>query len=187
MPPKVRYTKEEIAAVAFERVRREGIGWVSARNLAAALGTSVAPIFTAFGSIEGVRAAVVAKAQALYDTYAREGMTMEPPFQGAGLQYIRFAKEEPKLFALLFMGAGDRQEPTHYFPKEYAQEQEIVQLVQKRYGMDEDRTRWLYHHLSVYAHGLAVMYAQGQCVFSDEDVSRMLSEVFTALKKGEEA
>jgi hypothetical protein len=43
----------------------------------------------------------------------------------------------------------------------------------------------IYNHMSVYAHGLATLYAQGNCVFSDEDVDAMLSEVFLALAKGE--
>ncbi len=185
MPPKVKYTKEEIADVGFSMVRKHGEEILTARHLAAELGTSTAPIFTAFSCIEELHAAVVERAKACYRRYAEAGMAMDPPFKGCGLQYIRFAKEEPMLFRMLFMrSGGENQTPSHYFPSEYEQEAEVRGTV-KAYCDDDGRARKLYNHLSVYAHGLAVMYAQGQCAFTDEDVSRMLSEIFAALMRGE--
>ena len=65
MPPKARYTKEQIVDAAYELVRRNGKGYLSARSLAAELGTSTAPIFTAFSSIEELQYAVTERAKAL--------------------------------------------------------------------------------------------------------------------------
>lgn len=185
MPPKVKYTKEEIADVGFSMVRKHGVEILTARHLAAELGTSTAPIFTAFSGIEELHAAVVERAKECYRRYAEAGMEMDPPFKGCGLQYIRFAKEEPMLFRMLFMrSSGEGQSPTHYFPAEYEQESEVRETV-KAYEADDERAKKIYNHLSVYAHGLATLYAQGQSTFTDGDVSRMLSEVFGALMRGE--
>lgn len=186
MPPKVKYTKDAMTEVAYQMVREKGEESLSARNLAAELGTSTAPIFTAFANIDEVRGAVVERAKSCYRRYAEAGMAMDPPFKGCGLQYIRFAKEEPMLFRMLFMRADEEgRSPSHYLPEGYEQEAEVRGAVTAMYKTDNERAKRIYNHLSVYAHGLATLYAQGQCAFTDEDVSRMLSEVFLALMKGE--
>ena len=47
MPPKAKYTREEIVQIALDLVAARGIDALNARNLAAALGTSTRPVFTA--------------------------------------------------------------------------------------------------------------------------------------------
>ena len=182
MPPKAKYTAEEIIDTAYEMVRRHGEGIISARNLAAELGTSTSPIFAAFDSIDEVGAAVARRARDLYKSYLDEGLAQTPAFKGAGLKYIQFAKDEPELFKLLFMRKGP-DEPTHYMPAEFEFEAQVRSVVKQSHGIGESEAKRIYNHLSVYVHGLAVLFAQGNCIFSDEDVSQMLTEVFVALKK----
>ena len=52
MPPKAKYTKEEIINKALEMTRKNGISSVVARELAKELGMSSSPIFTAFKSMK---------------------------------------------------------------------------------------------------------------------------------------
>ena len=106
MPPRVKRTKEEIVDAAFDLVRENGMAALSARSLARALGTSTGPIFTAFTSIEEIQNEVLHRAKDWYARYIQEGLKQIPAFKGAGMAYIRFAKDEPELFRLLFM-AGD--------------------------------------------------------------------------------
>lgn len=179
MPKKLKLTKDEIADVAFSMVRKHGEQILSARNLAEELGMSTAPIFTAFSGIGEVMNEVVARAKALYTSYLLKGLEMTPPFKGAGLKYIQFAKDEPQLFKLLFMRGGG--EVTHYFPGGDENEPIVLEKVKNGYGIDTESARKIYNHLSVYVHGLAVMFAQGGCVFSDDDISRMLSEIFISV------
>ncbi len=182
MPPKARFTKEQITDAAYGLVQKYGADFLTARSLASELGVSTAPIFTAFNSIEEVVHTVKVKAYELYKQYIDDGLsTYTPPFKGAGLKYIQFAKDEPELFKLLFMQDGDDSETTHYFPHGDEKEGDVRGAVENGYGYSKEKARNIYNHMSVYAHGIAVLYAQGKCVFTDEDVSRMLTEVFTAL------
>ena len=160
---------------------------LSARNLAADLGTSTSPIFAAFDSIDEIAALVAARARDLYKRYLDEGLSQDIPFKGAGLKYIQFAKDEPMLFRMLFMRADEdpATEASHYFPSDFEPEPQVRDTLQSGYGWSEEKAKSIYNHMSVYAHGLAALYAQGRCVFTDEDVSRMLSEVFTALTRKE--
>ena len=80
----------------------------------------------------------------------------------------------------------ETEEPfSHYFPGGEKNEPVIRGVICDSYHVNEDRAKKIYNHMAVYAHGLAVLYAQGRCVFTDEDVSAMLSEVFLALTRGE--
>lgn len=186
MPPKARYTKEEILDVAYSMVKKHGMQILSARSLAAELGTSTAPIFTAFQSIEEIQCLVIEKAKELYqEKYINEGLKQTPPFKGAGLKYVQFAKDEPELFKVLFMQSDnlDESNATHFLPSGDENAGAVLGAVQGSYGLEGEDARSLYNHLSVYTHGLAVLYAQHRCVFTMEDVSRMLSEIFIALTK----
>lgn len=140
-------------------VRKYGEEILSARNLAAELGTSTAPIFTAFASIEEVQ---LNKAKALYCTYLKEGLQKTPPFKGAGLKYIQFAKDEPQLFKMLFMGSEEGDDFRHYFPQKDENETLVRQTAEQHYELNTQEAMRLYNHLSIYTHGLAVLYAQGQ-------------------------
>ena len=183
MPRSTKYTKEVISVAAYELVRREGASSLTARRLAAELGCSTAPLFTAFPSIDAVRDEVIKRSYSLYSDYLKKAMQEPLPFKAAGLNYIRFAKDEPKLFALLFMGKGDGG-VTHYFPSgDVKNEPRVRGTVESFYGMSEESSKRLYNHMSVYAHGLAVLAAEGNSTFTDEDVSRMLSEAFSAFKE----
>ena len=55
MPPKAKFSKEEIVASAVEIVRTHGSDALTARALGQALGSSPRPIFTVFQSMEEVR------------------------------------------------------------------------------------------------------------------------------------
>ena len=96
MPPKPKYTKEELIEAALELTRETGMDAVVARNLGSKLQVSPSTIFTHFGTVEEIRHAVLEAARVLYNEYVEEGLRMNPPLKGFGMQYIRFAMEEPK-------------------------------------------------------------------------------------------
>lgn len=105
MATKNKFTRQEMVAAALRVVRTKGIDGLIAKTLAAALGTSTQPIFTAFGSMDAVRQEVYAAALRIYDEYAQAGLREEIPFFGVGKQYLRFARERPELYRLLFLSS----------------------------------------------------------------------------------
>ena len=186
MPPKVKFSKEEIVEVAYEIVRREGGDGLTARSLASALGVSTAPIFTAFENTKDLVKAVLIRAQATYDGYISEGLKSPQPFKGAGLAHIRFAKDEPKLFLFMFIEHAEGAPFSHYLPGEGYTETRVRSTLESDYGYPTEEAKRIYNHLSVYVHGLAMLYAFEQPVFDDSDIDKMLSEVFFALKNYKE-
>ena len=182
MPPKPKYTKEQITDAAFGIVRVKGMSALSARSLAKALGSSTAPIFAFFDTIEDVQNAVISKARLLYSEYVRAGLNRTPAFKGVGMKYIQFAKDEPELYKILFM-SGSGGEITHYLPQSDSNSALIPETVEKGYGIDKEKAKKLYNHMSVYSYGFAALFAQHINIFTMEDISRMMSEMFTAMIK----
>lgn len=91
MPPKAKFTKEEIIETSIRIVRNEGFSALTARALGAELGSSARPIFTVFKSMEEVRQEVINASKKLYNGYVKKGLSQEIQFKGVGEQYVLFA------------------------------------------------------------------------------------------------
>lgn len=182
MPPKAKFTREQIVKAALDIVERDGADALTARALGQALKSSARPIFTVFDSMDDVRAAAVDAAKSVYAEYVARGLAETPAFKGVGTEYIRFAAEKPKLFRLLFMserdgatdvntvlGAIDDSAPA------------ILQSVIDGYSLDRAAAERLYLHLWLYAHGIAALIATGVCEFTSGDISDMLTSVFVGM------
>ena len=184
MPPKCKFTREEIRQTALDIARNEGHASVTARALGAKLGSSPKPIFSVFKNMEEVQAEVQKAAKALYAEYVQIGLQQTPAFKGVGTQYILFAMEEPKLFQLLFMSEQAQKPPVAgilpIIDESYAQ---ILRSVQDGYGLSQRDAESLYRHLWIYTHGIAALCATNTCSFTAEEISSMMTEVFTALLK----
>lgn len=178
MPPKAKFTREEIISAAFEMVKSDGFEVLTARSLGASLGSSARPIFTVFKSMEEVQAEVIQKAKRLYESYEDEDMSGTNAFKGSGTGYIRFASDEPKLFQLLFMKEkSDVPSPEMVLEQIDDYSEKILETVQKQYGLSREAAARVYLHLWLYSHGIAVAIATKICTFTKEQIDMMLLEV----------
>lgn len=183
MPPKAKFTKQQIAAAGLDIIRTEGIEKLTARALGKKLGSSACPIFTVFENMEEVQGEILTLARKTYNEYTLKGLSDTPAFKGTGAQYIHFAKDEPKLFQLLFMSekldtltVDERlMLDDHY--------EDIVLSVQNQYCLPRDSAHKLYRHLWIYTHGIATLIATNVCLFTDEEISNMLTETFIGIYK----
>lgn len=184
MPPKAKFTKEEITAKALEIVRERGESALTARSLGDALGSSARPIFTVFESMEEVQKEVFSAASELYNGYVGKGLSETPAFKGVGQAYIRFAADEPKLFQLLFMREQQSMpDKNSVLPLIDGNSEAILGSIEKGYGLSRELSESLYLHLWIYSHGIAVLIATKVCVMSEQEISDMLTVIFTGLLK----
>ena len=184
MPPKPKFTKDEIIKTALEIVRTDGFEALTSRELGTRLGSSARPIFTVFKNMEEVQQSVIQSAKILYKEYVNKGLTEEHPFKGVGTQYILFSIDEPKLFKLLFM-TRQAQMPdlSDVLPLIEESYREISLSIQEDYGINEQLAEKLYRHLWIYTHGIATLCATKMCRFTGDEISSMMTEVFTSLLK----
>jgi len=100
MPPKFKFTKEEIVDSAFKIVRRKGWGALSTRSLAGELGSSARPIYSFFSSMTILEEEIVKKAVDLLYKYMIRTRTGDP-WLDHGIGYVMFALKEKHLFRAL--------------------------------------------------------------------------------------
>ncbi len=182
MPPKPKYTKEQIIAAALEIVSQKGAGALTAKELGRALKTSTSPIFTVFNSMQEVQDAVKIAAMERFESYAHKIGADMPIFKQVGMQMIIFAREEPNLYQLVFMSQNN---DVRSFEDIYAHlgivADECLYTIQKDYGLSHDEAKALFEHSWIHTYGIGTLCATGMCHFTQEEISGMLTQDFTAM------
>lgn len=172
MAPKNKFTRQEMVAAALRVVRTKGIDGLTAKTLAAALGTSTQPIFTAFGSMDAVRQEVYAAALRIYDEYAQAGLREEIPFFGVGKQYLRFARERPELYRLLFLSSV--REHVGMESMRWSKERVRPTLRAVYHLTDEEADRY-FRDLWLVVHSLATLIVTGGCTWTEPELDRIMT------------
>ncbi|MCK5268627.1 MAG: TetR/AcrR family transcriptional regulator [Spirochaetes bacterium] len=97
MPPKFKFTKDEIIESSINLIRQKGWNALSTRTLAYELGSSARPIYSFFKSMEELEEELVKKAvELLYECMVRE--RTGDRWIDHGIGYVMFAQEEKHLF-----------------------------------------------------------------------------------------
>lgn len=184
MPPKAKFTKEEIINAGLTILRERDISAVTAREIGSYLGSSPRPIFTIFENMGEVMDEIEKKAREIYTEYVREGLQKDLAFKGVGQAYIRFAIEEPKLFQLLFMKKlPDDIKLNKILPEIDDNYPAILKSITDQYPISNDDAVILYRHLWIYSHGIATLCATSMCRFTGQEIGDMLTDVFKSLLK----
>ena len=184
MPPKARFTREQITEAALDLVRDTGFENLTAGALGQRLGSSACPVFTVFESMEEVQQSVLQAARGVYKEYVERGLAEEIAFKGVGTQYIQFAIREPRLFRILFMSEhASIPRLDSVLPLIDESYDRILDSIVTGYRMRRETAERLYRHLWIYTHGIATLCATGMCSFTGDEISRMMTEVFVGLLK----
>lgn len=174
IPPKPKYTKEEIINAALDMVREKGADSLTARDLGAKLNTSARPIFTAFENMEDLKNAVTDAGVKMFKEYSKNFTDYTPAFKQMGMQIISFATKEPKLFEFLFM---------HKNPEAVqglkTVEDTCVDVISKDYGLGIEQARILFEQVWIFTFGLAALSAMKVYEYTEEQISDMLTREFT--------
>lgn len=180
MPGTRKIQREDIINVALEIAREKGLDDVQARNIAKKLNCSTQPIFYQFANMEELKNELLIKVVEIY----REYMTVDKkahPYKEMGKGYIRFAKEEPKLFQLIFMSENNLN-AENFIKHDKKVYEDILKYVSNITGINSEENVSNFHlKMWIFTHGIATMIATKTCEITDEQISKMLTEEFEAL------
>ena len=182
MPPKVKFRKEEIIQAALEIAGTKGIDAVTAREVAGFLGVSTRPIFTWYDTMEQLRQDVYARAKEIYRAYIERGLAGPIPFLGVGQQYIRFAREEPKLYKLLFLTPPGEHGGGAMAALKLSQDLARSSLI-RIYRMDAYTADCYFRDLWLVVFSFATLIVTDDCPYTDEQMSAVLTEVSLSVCK----
>lgn len=174
MAPRNKFTKEEMVEAAVRVVREKGIDGLTAKTMAAELGTSTQPIFTCFETMDAVKREVYAAAVRVYDRYVGTGLQEKIPFFGYGMQHIRFSREEPEMYRLLFLTPASGRE--YGAVKEMRRAQALVRPdLMRIYRMTEAEADRYFRDLWLVVHGLSTLIVTADCPYSDSEIGQILT------------
>lgn len=181
MPPKYKFTKEQITAAALETAKEKGMSGVTAREVARRLDSSSKVIFGLFENMNELMQTVIDAAEKEYRRYIEEDMKsgIYPPYKASGMAYIRFAKEEPELFKLLFM--RDRTEESDNAG--FGNYDDIIEIIMSANGFSREKAELLHLEMWIFTHGIATMSATSYLTFDIEMISRMMTDAYMSIRE----
>ncbi len=177
MPPKTRITREMILEASIAVVRREGFEQINARTVARELHCSTQPVMYHFSTIDALKHAAYACVDQMHSDYLMAIQPEQDPILGIGLNYIRFAVEEPQLFRFLFQSG-------------YAEESSLLQMIdseelipvmdamQEGCGLDRKQTRSVFLTVALFAHGYASIIANNHLEYDEKLIADHLEQAW---------
>lgn len=177
MAPKVKTEKEDILNKAFEIVRREGLGALTAKALAKELKCSTQPIFWWYTNMDEIKELVIRRAKNLFTSYLFNGIEGISLYKSVGMNYIRFAYEEKELFKLLYMSSKVSEDIMSID----ANRELILDIIHKQEDIQGEKAEKIYKEMWLFVHGIATMIATDTASFNMDEVNGMLTDVYKGL------
>lgn len=181
MPKKITITKEMILKTAFTIARKKGLDGISNREIAKKLNCSIRPIYYQFKNVEELYKDLYIEIEKYFYKFLLDNMNDEmPKYKQVGINYIKFAKKEKKLFKILFMselelGLSD------FIAKDTEDFEEISKLIKISTNLNDEDIESFHIKMWIYSHGLATLVASSTINISDEQLKQLLSLEFQAL------
>lgn len=181
MPPKPKFTREEIIEAAVSLLDREGVYALTTRNIGKELGSSARPIFTVFKNMEDLNGDLRQAVMKKYNDCVIKAEDYAPAFKKYDMQMVLFATEKPNLYRYLFMSENKK---AHTFNDVFETLGETagycIDVVKRDYELTDEKARVLFENVWIYTFGIATLCATGACRFSEEELSNMLGSSFKA-------
>lgn len=182
MPPKPKFTKDEIIRCALDIVREKGIDCLTARELGAALGSSARPIFTLYESMDDLVKDVRCAAMSLFEDHVSPKACDMPIFKQIGMGMIGFALNEPRLYNFLFMRElGENESFDALSLSLGSMFGWSVDALRTDYGLSGSQAVRVFENVWIYTFGIGALCAGGACKFSFDELSSMLTDEFCAI------
>ena len=178
MPAKTKVTKEMIVDAAFAVARETGTENINARTVSEKLNCSTQPVMYHFATIEELKKTVYAKADRYHSEYLMNPKRRaDGAMLGIGMNYIRFAIEEPHLFRFLFQ--------SDYFDgatlPELIEAEElapVLSAMRSALDMNEEQTKNVFLTVFLFAHGYASIIANNSLKYDEETINSQLKQAY---------
>ena len=167
-----RNTKEDIVNSAFEIVKEKGVEGLTAREVAKRLNCSIQPIFYQFATMEELKKAVYEKIYALYKEYMLSGENTENSYRAMGKSYVRFAKDYPVFFKILFMQQTEMNKDNYAKIDQLGDK--IIETGRKFTGLTFEEQKEFHLKVWIFTHGIATLIVTGTIKLNDNEIDELI-------------
>lgn len=186
MPKNIKISKDMILEAAFEIARKDGIENLSNRELAKKLKCSIRPIYYQFENVEEMQKELYKKIEKYFYKFLMDHMVEGiPKYKQIGINYIKFAKKEKKLFQTLFMSEWGLT-PNAFIAKDGEDYEEIEKLIKISTNLKDDDIKTFHTKMWIFCHGIATLVANNTISLDNKQIEQLLSYQFQALMLLEE-
>ena len=184
MPKQTQTSREDVINAGLKIIKEEGIEGVNARAIAKILNTSVHPIFHHFKNMEELKKNLFNEALEIYKGYIQQEKDPNYTYRLMGLNYIKFAKEQPNVFKMLFMSETNMT-VNNFMMSDKAYEY-IEKIISSETKMDKEEILSFHKKMWFFTHGIATLVANKTCTLTDDELNILLVDEFFALMKLQE-
>ncbi len=177
MPAKTKVTKQMVIDAAFEITRAEGAENVNARTVSQKLGCSTQPVMYHFATIKDMKRAVYAKLDWFHTEYLMNVNPQEDSLLGIGLNYIRFAVEEPNLFRFLFQ-SGFAVENNLLEMIDSEELVPVLSAMREAMELNMAQTKDIFITLALFVHGYASIIVNNALEYDEELIKVHLERAY---------
>lgn len=176
------FKKEDVLNITYEIAKKEGFESINARKIAAKLNSSVHPIFKHFKDMEDLKKAVYEKIYAKYQEYMSIKDNEKYAYKKMGLSYIKFAKDYPEFFKIIFMQKTDLNAEDFVMADKIGDD--VIKKGQILTGLSFEEQKEFHIKVWIFTHGIACLVATKTVEFSDEEISELLGNTVLEMLKG---
>ena len=177
MPPKPKVTEEMIVDAAVEVVRQSGFERINARAVSGQLHCSTQPVMYHFSTIDNLKKVAYRQANRLHTQYLMRTPPGQDPILGLGLNYIRFAVEEPQLFRFLFQ-SGYAEEKSLLEMVDSEELAPVLEAMREGAGLSLRKTRNVFITVALFAHGYASIIANNHLEYDEKLIAEHLERTW---------
>ena len=179
MPARRKIQKEDIIQESVSIVAKEGINALNARKIAKKLGCSTQPLFYIYENMDDLKKDVMNEIVKIFDIEVLKSETGQLEYKDIGINYIRFAKEEPELFKIMFNrkineGAFDFIDLT-------GSAKTILETISKQTGMSNEDAKQFNLRMWLYVNGIASLAANQTVEFNDGEIAELLKDQYVSM------
>ena len=177
MPPKTRVTEDLIISATVEVIRQSGFENINARTVAGQLHCSTQPVIYHFSTIENLKQAAYRQADQIHSGFMMDIPPGQDPILGIGMNYIRFAVEEPQLFRFLFQ-SGYAEENSLLEMVDSEELAPVLAAMQEGSGLSIQKTKDVFITVAMFAHGYASIIANNHLEFNEKLIAEHLTRTW---------
>ena len=168
MPARRKIQKEDIIQESVSIVAKEGINALNARK-----------IFYIYENMDDLKKDVMNEIVKIFDIEVLKSETGQLEYKDIGINYIRFAKEEPELFKIMFNrkineGAFDFIDLT-------GSAKTILETISKQTGMSNEDAKQFHLRMWLYVNGIASLAANQTVEFIDGEIAELLKDQYVSM------
>ena len=179
MSARKKIEKDNIIDTCVKITRKEGIDALNARKVAKALGCSTQPLFYLYENMDEIKKEVLQEISKLFNQALLKSNYDQPVYKDIGVNYIRFAKDEPEFFKIMFQSKMNKE--MFDFIDLTGSSSQIFETISKQTGLSLENAKQFHLRMWLYVNGIASLVAHQTVEFNDEEIIELLKDQYVSM------